>query len=200
MAIVTIPFDFDQLQEPYAVVPICIEDTDRDGFLIDSGWFSAVVPVANPLRTLASRVLDDIWRVSELTEESVHALWYKHRHNLGCSPSARILAHAKWTAKDLRAGGRNSRRGVDVELLDSVRRKLYVAHDLQRHVEALEIREALARHFQAKGVPHIDLMLDMWLHGNNWVEIADRIGKAPKAATRDFGRWFSRGLRGLNLR
>jgi hypothetical protein len=155
--------------------------------------------VANPLRTLASRVLDDIWRVSELTEASVHALWYKHRHNLGCSPSARILAHAKWTAKDLRAGGRNPRRGVDVELLDSVRRKLYVAHDLQRHVEALEIREALARHFHAKGVPHIDLMLDMWLYGNNWVEIADRIGKTPKAATRDFGRWLKKALRHLDL-
>jgi hypothetical protein len=199
MAIVTIPYDFDQLQEPYAVVPICIEDTDRDGFLIDSGWFSAVVPVANPLRTLASKVLDDIWRVSELTEASVHALWYKHRHNLGCSPSARILAHAKWTAKDLRAGGRNPRRGVDVELLDSVRRKLYVAHDLQRHVEALEIREALARHFHAKGVPHIDQMLDMWLHGQEWNEIADRIGKRPKAATQDFWRWFNRALRKLDL-
>jgi hypothetical protein len=34
-----------------------------------------------------------------------------------------------------------------------------------------------ARHFHAKGVPHIDQMMDMWLHGHEWNEIADHVGK-----------------------
>ena len=47
MAIVTIPYDFDQLEEPFGVVPICIEDRDRDGCRIDPGWFAAVVFLAD---------------------------------------------------------------------------------------------------------------------------------------------------------
>jgi hypothetical protein len=42
-------------------------------------------------------------------------------------------------------------------------------------------------------------MLDMWLHGQEWNEIADHIGKRPKAATQDFWRWFKRALRELDL-
>jgi len=42
-------------------------------------------------------------------------------------------------------------------------------------------------------------MLDLWLSGWTWPEIADRIGKEPKAANKDFWRWFRRGLRYLNL-
>jgi hypothetical protein len=100
----------------------------------------------------------------------------------------------------LRAGGRNARRGVDVELLDSILRKLRSAHDVQREVEYDEIRGLLARHFEANGVPRIDEMMRMWVSGYEWNEIADHVGKKPKAATQDFWRWVRRGLRDLNLR
>jgi hypothetical protein len=199
MAIVTIPYDFDQLNEPLGVVPICIEDRDRDGCRINPGWFAAVVPVANPLRGLALKALHDVWRVSELTEASVHALWYKHRHNLGRHPSSRILAHAKWKAQDLRVGGRNSRRGVEIEMLESIRRKLILVQDIQREVEVLEIREMLARHFHARGVPHIDQMLDMWLYDYSWVEIGDHVGKHWETAKRDMKRWLKKAVRELDL-
>jgi hypothetical protein len=200
MAIVTIPFDFDQLPDPSGVVPICIEDTDREGCPIDRGWLSAVIPIADPLRRLSRRVLDDVWRVSELAELSVHALWYKHRHNLGRSPSARIFTYAKWKAQDLRAGGRNARRGVEVELLDSIRARLRSAHDVHAQVQFLEIDAALKRHFEAQGVAHIGKMMDMWLYSYTWDQIAERVGKSPKAATKDFWRWFRRALEDLNLR
>jgi hypothetical protein len=199
MAIVTIPYDFDQQQEAFGVVPICIEDTDRDGNRIDDGWISAIIPVANPLRALAARLLYDVWRVSELTEASVHALWYKHRHNLGDSPSWRILAHARWKARDLRVGGRNARRGVDVEMLDSIRRKLAAPYDLHRNTLALEIQDELVRHFHAQGVPHIEDMLYLWLNGYDWIDIGERVGKSPKAATRDFWRWLNKALEDLGL-
>jgi hypothetical protein len=199
MAIVTIPFDYDRLPDPSGIVPICIEDTDRYGCPINPAWFTAVEPIADRLRRLSRRTLDDVWYVSEITETSVHAMWGKHRHNLGRSPSARIYAHAKWKALDLRVGGRNARRGVEVELLDSIRRKLRSAHDVHSQVEYDEFRGLLRRHFEAKGVPHIEQMMDMWLHGHEWNEIAEHVGKKPKATTQDFWRWFKRGLRDLDL-
>ncbi len=200
MAIVTIPFDYDRLPDPSGIIPICIDDTDRYGCPINPGWFTAVEPIADRLRRLSRRALDDVWCVSELTEASVHALWGKHRHNLGRSPSARIYKHARWKAQDLRAGGRNARRGVEVELLDSIRRKLRSVHDVHGQVEHDQLRGLLTRHFEAKGVPHIDKMMGMWLAGHDWNEIAEYVGKKPKAATQDFWRWVRRGLRDLNLR
>jgi hypothetical protein len=200
MAIVTIPFDYDRLPDPSGIIPICIEDTDRNGCPINPGWFTAVEPIADRLRRLSRRSLDDVWYVSELTEASVHALWGKHRHNLGRSPSARIYRHARWKAQDLRVGGRNARRGVDVELLESIRRKLRSANDVHGQVEFDEFRGLLTRYFGAKDVPHIDEMMRMWLSGYGWNDIAEHIGKKPKAATQDFWRWFRRGLRDLNLR
>ena len=199
MAIVTIPYDIDFSNSPFGVVPICIDDRDREGRLIDSRWFSAVIPVADPLRGLAAKALDDVWRVSELTEASVHALWHKHLHNLGEQPSRRILSHAKWTARDLKVGGRAPRRGVEVEMLDSVLKQILATQDVQREVLALEVREMLARHFQARGVPHIDEMLEMWLIGHSWLEIGNKVGKHWETAKRDLKRWLKKALYELDL-
>lgn len=200
MAIVTIPFDYDLLPDSRRVVPICIEDTDRDGCLINRGWFEAVVPVADPLRNLSRRVLKDVWRVSEVTEISVHALWRKHRDNLGLRPSARILAHANWTADDLFAGGRNARRGVTVPLLDSIRCKLYTLPDAHNKLLVQEVRGMLRDYFAEHDADHIDAVVDMWASGMNWNEIAKVLGKSPKAATKDFWRWMGRALEHFNLR
>jgi hypothetical protein len=199
MGLVTIPFDFDETRNPHRVIPICIEDTDRYGRPINPGWFQAVLPIADPLRRLAGRILGDAWRVSELSEGSVHALWYKHGDDLGRNPSGRIYAHAKWRAQDLRAGGRNARRGIEVELLDTLRASLLPIDDISRRIEIQEIAEVLDQHFERNGVPHVSEMLDLWLYGWTWPEIADHIGKQPKAATKDFWRWFKKGLRQLNL-
>jgi hypothetical protein len=199
VGIITIPFDFDKDSDPHRVIPICIEDTDRYGRSINPGWFQAVVPIADQLRQLAWRTLGDPWLVSELAEGSVHAQWYEHGDDLGANPSGRIYAHAKWRAQDLRAGGRNARRGIDVELLESILASLRAADDIPQRVEFEEITAALAKHFEKNGVPHVTEMMDLWLYGWSWQEIADRIGKQPKAATKDFWRWFRRGLRHLNL-
>jgi hypothetical protein len=199
MGLVTIPFDFDESRDLPRVIPICIEDTDRHGHLINPGWLRAVVPIADPLRRLAQRVMGDGWLVSELTEGSVHAQWYEHGDDLGRNPSGRIYAHAKWRARDLKAGGRNARRGVEVELLDSLRSRLQALENVHDQAEYREIVRALEEHFTAKGVSHVGEMLDMWLHGLKWDEIAEQVGKKPKAANKAFWRWFQRALRDLNL-
>ena len=85
MQYVTIPFDFENLSPDVqaSTIPICIERCDREGKDIAWGWFEAVATVQEPLRRLAKSVLEDVWRVSELAEASVHTLWYAHRANLG---------------------------------------------------------------------------------------------------------------------
>ena len=106
MQYVTIAFDFENLSgdERAAVVPICIERADRDGSEIAWGWFEAVEVAQEPLRRLARSWLEDVWRVSELAEATVHTLWYRHRFDLGIRPASRVLAQAKWYARDLQAG------------------------------------------------------------------------------------------------
>ena len=91
---VTIPFDYDE-KSAGSVVPICIDDIDSEGnhivpTLIELG----VVPVADVLRKIASRVLNDSWRVSEIAELSVHSLWRTHREDFGNEPSLRIVNRA----------------------------------------------------------------------------------------------------------
>jgi hypothetical protein len=86
-----------------------------------------------------------------------------------------------------------------VELLDSILARLRAADDISGRAEFEEIATALVQHFADSGVPHVSEMLDLWLSGWTWPEIADRIGKEPKAANKDFWRWFRRGLRHLNL-
>jgi hypothetical protein len=72
MPVVTIPFDFEDLPDKSSIVPICINDTDRHGTRIGWRWITAVVPIADLLRKLARRRLDDVWRVSVRIPEDVN--------------------------------------------------------------------------------------------------------------------------------
>jgi hypothetical protein len=54
-------------------------------------------------------------------------------------------------------------------------------------------------HFHARGVPHVDQMLDMWLYGHSWVEIGDHAGKHWETAKRDMKRWLKKALYELDL-
>ena len=76
MHVVTIPFDYEKLSpaEQAGIVPICIKATDDEGNPIAWGWFEAVERIQNNLRLLAKFFLDDVWRVSEITEAAVHPL------------------------------------------------------------------------------------------------------------------------------
>lgn len=56
MAVVIIPFNYEQLPEPQrqVVVPICIASVDRHGKPIAPIWFAkGVVPVQDQLRNIA---------------------------------------------------------------------------------------------------------------------------------------------------
>jgi hypothetical protein len=202
MQYVTIPFDFEQLSpdQKTSVVPICIQRTDRDGSDIAWGWFEAVEAVQEPLRRLARIWLEDVWRVSELAEASVHTLWYKHRFELGMRPSSRILAQAKWQARDLQAGTWQSRRGVIVGLegLDDLVRSR-VLTDPSRYEQLYEHEmyfKALGEQLEDAGQMDVSQMLKFIRHGCSWAEIGQQLGKDPDAARMKFRRWINRFLPG----
>ena len=215
MAIVTIPFDYEQLADPNSVVPICIEDTDREGRTIAWGWFTAIVPIANRLRGLARRRLDDEWRVSELAESTVHDVWYKHLNDLGFWPSARLWRHARWKAEDLRVGGRRSRRGLEAPLPDDdvalcslvrladpkalARLVPERGWDFADEVERREFFEALVRKMKFRGDVQAGEMLDMLCHGMDRAEVNAYFRKKPNTLTQSLHRAIRRGLKDLGM-
>jgi hypothetical protein len=215
MAVVTIPLDYERLDDPNSVVPICIEDTDREGRTISWGWFAAVVPVANRLRGLARRRLEDEWRVSELAEATVHEVWYKHLDDFGLWPSARIWHHAKWKAEDLRAGGWRVRQGVErplpedetalaslVRIADpkALARLLpYRDWDFASDVERREFFDALVRKMKLRGDVQAGEMLDMLCHGMDRAEINAHFRQRPNTLTQRFHRAIRRSLKDLGF-
>jgi hypothetical protein len=74
------------------------------------------VPIADRLRHLARRWLGNVWRVSELAEATVHAVWYRYGEDLGFWPTSRLWHHAKWNVEDLRVGGWRARQSVEEPL------------------------------------------------------------------------------------
>lgn len=215
MAVVTIPFDYEELDDPNSVVPICIEDTDRQGRKISWGWIAAVVPIADRLRKLARWRLEDEWRVSELTELSVHGVWYKHLDNLGVWPSSRIWHHAKWKAEDLRAGGRRARQGLDEPLpedetalasLVKIADPKALARLLPRRnwnfadeIERTEFFATLVREMKLHGDMQAGEMLDMICHGMNRKQVSAHFGKKPNTITQTLYRGIRRALNDLRI-
>ena len=59
MAVITIPFDYDERFHP-TIVPICIDDTDPHGNPVHRGWVElGVVPSVDRLLKIAERLLSD---------------------------------------------------------------------------------------------------------------------------------------------
>lgn len=215
MAVVTIPFDYEELDDPNSVVPICIEDTDREGRKIAWGWFTAVVPVAGRLRGLAQRRLDDEWRVSELAETTVHDIWYRHLNDFGLWPSARIWRHAKWKAEDLRVGGWRARQGIDKPLPDDEQALSSLVRyadpkalarlvpgrdwDFSSEIERAEFFAELVRRMKLRGDIQAGEMLDMLAHGMERAEVNAYFQKKPNTLTQNLHRAIRRGLKDLGF-
>jgi hypothetical protein len=157
------------------VVPICIRAIDNVGRSVHRGWIEAVWPVADRLRHLARRILDDVWRVSELTEASVHGLNERYGKDLGCTPSARILSDAKWRVLDLAAGGRRPRVGRDVDLRDETLAAMADPGDFARAYEDREFLQRLEERLKSTGQADTLIMLQMYL-SNSEDEIASVFG------------------------
>jgi hypothetical protein len=198
MEVVIIPFEYEKLSpaEQTAIVPICIKSTDEAGNPIDRGWFEAVARVQDPLRTLAKFWLDDVWRVSEITEAAVHTLWCRHGSRLGREPSSRVYAAAKWQARDRSAGGWHSRRRILKtfgELETVVRERVLVdPKNYGRLYEDELFFKDLAEQLNNEGLGDVSEMLKLVLDGLTWKQIGREIGKPPDPSRIRFGRWVRR--------
>jgi hypothetical protein len=200
MELVIIPFEYENLSqaEQTAIIPICIKSTDDAGNPIDRGWFEAAARVQEPLRALARFWLDDVWRVSEITEAAVHALWYRHGHRLGHKPGNMVYAAAKWQARDRSVGGWHSRRRIVKAFadLEVVVRDRVLADPINYgrvYTEDLFFKD-LAEKLENEGLHDVSQMLKLALDGYNWDQIAKQMGKQPDPSRIRFGRWIKRIL------
>jgi hypothetical protein len=188
MPVITIPFDYDEKLHS-SVVPICICDTDLEGKVIHPDWFEfGVAPVADNLRRVAHRVLNDVWRVSEITERAVHSIWRNRGSNLGTEPGIVVYKRAKWYAEDLRAGGRRARSGTEVELFSETVDRLKDQFDLVSEAENRDTLDKLVAQASELGMADAAAMVPMMLRGCSAEEYVQRFGKRRNTLTQMFFR------------
>ena len=195
MAVIIVPFNYSE-ESNFSVVPICIGDVDADGNAIHRAWVDqGVVPVADPLRKIAGRVLNDVWRVSEITEHAVHSLSRRYSGDLGYEPSLRVLKCAHWYAEDLRAGGRRARRKTEVELFNA---KLETLQDQVKLISDLEAKDTLDRlvaELHRQGRHDICEMVPMMLRDCSASEFESRFGQSRNTISQRFYRAMRRAAR-----
>jgi len=199
MAVIIVPFNYSE-ESNFSVVPICIGDIDADGNPIHRAWVEqGVVPVADPLRSIASRVLNDVWRVSEITEHAVHSLSRRYRGDLGYEPSLRVLKCAHWYAEDLRVGGRRVRRKTEVELFNAKLETLQDQFKLISDLEAKDTLDRLMEELDRQGLHDIREMVPMVLRNCNASEFERRFGKSRNTITQRFYRGMRRAARAAGI-
>lgn len=188
MSVITIPFDFDE-NEHRGIVPIGINTVDANGNEIPRGWIEhGVVPVADPLRKIAARVLNDVWRVSEIADHAVHSLARRNGDDLGEAPGLRVLKTAHWYAEDLRVGGRRYRRSMDVELFDSTLESLQDQADMVKELEDRDTLDKLMVQLDRMGLDEVRQMVPMMLRDCDADEFRAKFGKSRNTISQQFYR------------
>lgn len=188
MAVITIPFDYDERTQP-RVVPICIADTDSSGNMVHRGWIEAgVVPVTDRLLKIADRLLSDRYRASEITEYAVHSLSRTHGENIGDRPSVKVLNRARLYAVDLRAGGRRNRRRLDVELFTETLEALEDQYDLVADLTARDMLDKIVEQLDVLELHRVKELLPLMLRNASGSELASMFGQKRNTITKQFYR------------
>ena len=205
MGVVVIPFNYDQLSEDRRkkVVPICIEAEDRDGNVIDPVWFErGVAPISRELTDLAQSVLGDKRMVSDIVQPSVHKVWYRHRHNAGNKPYARIWRQAIWEARDQAAGGWRERTfRVVSRTLHELDREFPERTTDPRDYTLLYHQRMVLQTVEAtlaqEGLEEMARVYELLKLGDTWPEISTKLGQGEDALKRRFYR-FCKKFRSTN--
>jgi hypothetical protein len=197
--VITIPYDYNE-KVGGTVVPICIDDVDCDGNLIDSSFIElGVVPVADRLRAVAKRVLLDVWRVSEITDHAVHTVWRNHRDEFGERLSLRVLDNARWYAEDARVGGRRARRKADVELFATTVDALQDQFDLAVDFENRETLDRLTAELERQGMHDVLQMVPMMLRDADSAEMIRRFGRSRNTLSQRFYRGMRKAAKAARI-
>lgn len=199
MAIITIPFDYDERTHP-SVVPIAVSDRDGLGNRIDHRLIvEGVVPVADPLRRISLRVLGDKHRVSEIAEHALHSVWRTHGVNFGDRPSVKVLNRAKSYAEDARYGGRRARRKTEVELFDSTLENLKERFDHVRAFHAKDTVDRLVAELDRLGMHDVRDMVPMMLRECDAEEFIARFGASRNTLSQRFYRGVRRAVQSAGI-
>jgi RNA polymerase sigma factor (sigma-70 family) len=174
MAVITIPFDFSE--DDRSVVPICVSDKDTHGNTINRAWIYALEAVADPMRSLARFWLEDVWRSSELADETIQHVWRLHGDDLGECPSGRVYSTAKWKAVRKRLG-RRERKEVDPEVLEC----LPDPYDFVTDIERRERIETLLSRLKLQNKAEQAHIIELFLQDYQPQEIAQQLGKSRNA-------------------
>jgi len=196
MALVTIPFDYDPRRYNESLVPIFLNDTDDRGNKIHFGWIEAVVPIHTKLLALTRRILGDPWRVSEVTDLSVHHLSGKYGDALGPDPSRRVYRTARRKAHALEDPGARVHLGKNIALdsltelqssaFGAIKPSFEAQLDSQRRVHLLESK------LRELGTPADFSVYRMLKSGYHWREIGDNVDENWNSVHRRFKRLLNR--------
>ena len=188
MAVITIPFDYDE-RIHRAIVPICVDDTDSHGNPVHRGWIElGVVPSVDRLLKIAERLLSDKYRASEITEYAVHSLSRTHGDNFGNRPSVMVLNRARLYAVDQRAGGRRNRRRLDVELFTETLDALEDQYDVATDFAARDTLDKIVEQLDLLGLQRVKEILPWMLRNAEGNELTGRFGQKRNTITKQFYR------------
>jgi hypothetical protein len=186
VGIVVIPFGYESLppSQQDGVVPICIEARDRHGNLIAPVWFEeGVAPIHKRIVKHAAARLNDPWLASELTERSVHTLWYRHGPDGGRAPSSRVWAQIVWDLRDMEVGGDWRYRTFRLvsKTLEEFDRHLTSSRVdtpecLEEEYERRLLLDRIETTLKANGLDEIAQIYRLLLLGNTWAEVAEGLG------------------------
>jgi DNA-directed RNA polymerase specialized sigma24 family protein len=195
MAVITIPFDYDPQRDGESVIPIYLNDTDENGETIFFGWIEVVVRIQDKLRALSRAILGDVWRVSELTDLTVHRLWRKYRDNLGRDPGFRVYVTARRIAHSLEDPGARVHLALNISLDALEEYRKYAVGDVNKTERAYCTNLDLQR-FETKlkelGKKNDLDVYRMLKAGYYWHEIGQRVGERPNTVYRRFRRLLRR--------
>jgi len=198
MAVFTIPFDYDETDK--TTVPICVRDTDDLGNLVHFEWIEqGVAPIAKKLVKLASRVLHDGWRASEIVEPVVFKLSLDHGANVGDKPSALVYSKAKWFAEDVKVGGRRVRRKTEVELFVKTMESVEDQFDFLQSLMAKDTLDRLLHRLTELGMDDVRAMVPMILMECDAHEFQRRFKKSRNAVSQQFFRGMRRAAQSAGI-
>ena len=188
MGVITVPFDYTELTHP-RIIPICIADIDARGAPVCRGWIEhGVAPVVDPLLKIAERLLADKYRASEIAEYAVHSLSRTHGDDIGDRPTVKVLNRARLYAVDLRAGGRRSRRTLDVELFVETLESLQDQYDIAAHLEAKDTLDRIIKQLELLGLDRVKELLPWMLQNAEGHELTREFGQKRNTITTRFYR------------
>lgn len=190
MSLVMIPQQSTHADQ--SVVPICVRTTDPSGLPINPGWIDALATVADPIRHLARTQLGDIWRASELADETVQDLWRVHRDELGPRPGSLIRVHARWKAFHKRFG-----RPKHVSLSEVLVEQLPDPFDLATEYERRQLIAAVAKRLAELSPEEVQLVFRLFLEDCEPKEIAARLQTSRNAIYKRLWRYVRRAFNSL---